>query len=837
MADYYVDSDSSDDSGDGSIGDPWKYIAAHVDDLSAGDTMHVRGDAAPGRIYYESPIAPTVSGTSGNPITIKPYTGEYVILKTTPASYNFTFDLTNDDWWTLDGLKFDRDYVNGNQVNLDGSSHIRILNCELYQNGGDAAIEFSADNTGDDVLIDNCIIYDTFKANDRDSAGIGIAGGTNITISNCTIYDCRGDCIVVFDNGSVPITDFIIEDNHLYTTVGKCSENAVDIKKGSGIIRRNVIHGFRHCDSSCGGSGGWAAAAVVFHEEAANVLFEENEIYDSAGGITVNAANIDMIANRFHDIIFDPDTPAGTGYAITVFSSSDINIWNNTFHDVVGDLYYFWAFVSNLDIKNNLAYETNTISVGGNVSYTTDYNGWFDCVETLVGANDTTGSSDPGFVDAANDDYHLLGNSVAIDAGVDVGLPYEGAAPDLGYDEYAGDEAALALALALGIAFSASVVRAFQPPAGYAGRAGAAYKLRLCSAAGVLLAEVVDFWRLGYTKRVNAPGLLTFNMHGDHAAVALLENKSRIEVWRRNQRQGIDWYRDFDGLYLSQYRQYTDRNVFTAYCPGQMWLLSTRIVAWYAKTADRSQFTGVPAETIMKTLVQYNIAGSATTGNGRMRAGWIPYLGYQLDGAGGNSLDWNCAWKNLLTELQGLAQIGGGDFDLIRTGAQAWEFRWYTGQRGSDRRATVIFALERGNMASPRYSHSRIEEKTAAIVGGQGEEDTRKVEVVLGDDFGSSNDIEIFVDARKRTTTAGLQDAGTKRLSELQARQVFSFEIVQTPACLYGDVSAGGHYELGDLVTARAFGIEQEHKVVGVTVTVAPAAERYEVIDIEVETP
>ena len=362
----------------------------------------------------------------------------------------------------------------------------------------------------------------------------------------------------------------------------------------------------------------------------------------------------------------------------------------------------------------------------------------------------------------------------------------------------------------------------------------ASYKLRLHSAAGVLVAEVTDFWNLSYTKRVNAPGMLRFKLSADHAAVALLENRSQIEVHRRNQDLGIDWYCDFYGLYLDQHRTYTDRATFTANCPGQIWLLGTRIAAWYAAIADRTAFTGDPAETIMKTLVDYNACANATTGNGRRRDGAITGLSIQTDGVNGNTLDWNCAWKNLLTELQALALVSGGDFDLIKTAAQAWQFRWYTGQRGTDRSATVTFALERGNMANPYYRHSRINEKTVAIVGGQGEESSRDVVIRTGTDYAAGNDVEVFVQATNRSTTAGYNAAGDKRLDELQARDEFGFDVVQTPACLYGDVAAGGHYELGDLVTARAFGIERTHKFTAATIILN--ANGKETIDLETET-
>ena len=122
----------------------------------------------------------------------------------------------------------------------------------------------------------------------------------------------------------------------------------------------------------------------------------------------------------------------------------------------------------------------------------------------------------------------------------------------------------------------------------------------------------------------------------------------------------------------------------------------------------------------MKTLVSYNAGSSATAGNSRLRTGTISGLTVEADGANGNTLDWFCAYDNLLESLQKLAAIAGGDFDLAQTAVGAWQFRWHTGQLGTDRTATAIFALERSNMANPQDQLLRTVEKTACIVGGKG---------------------------------------------------------------------------------------------------------------------
>jgi len=61
------------------------------------------------------------------------------------------------------------------------------------------------------------------------------------------------------------------------------------------------------------------------------------------------------------------------------------------------------------------------------------------------------------------------------------------------------------------------------------------------------------------------------------------------------------------------------RDAFVAQCPGPMWLLGTRSVGYYANVANRSKYTAVAAETIMKGLVNYNATANATVANGRVR--------------------------------------------------------------------------------------------------------------------------------------------------------------------------------------------------------------------------
>ncbi len=362
----------------------------------------------------------------------------------------------------------------------------------------------------------------------------------------------------------------------------------------------------------------------------------------------------------------------------------------------------------------------------------------------------------------------------------------------------------------------------------------AEYYINLTDAAGTVVATVTGgmggdggeaatgFTSLAYRNEVNAPGYAQITFAGNHPARSLLPTNGQVEVYRRNTDLSVSWHRDFVGVFRGQTHATRENGEWTIDCPGIMSLLGWRSVAWYAGTANRSSFTSVAAETIMKTLVSYNAGSNATAANGRVRDGvtsaklsniWT--ISNQADGGGGNSKSWTCPWENLLTTIQSLAKAGaGGDFDLIKTAATTFEFRWYTGQRGTDRTASVIFSLDRGNMAQPEYTFNRQNEATVAIVAGQGDGTNRVIVTRNGADYSSSNDIEAFIDGRSYSTTAALQAIGDKAMFDRRARVTLGFDVLQVPNAYYGK-----DYFVGDLVTARYLGASFTQKVQAVNVT------------------
>lgn len=356
-----------------------------------------------------------------------------------------------------------------------------------------------------------------------------------------------------------------------------------------------------------------------------------------------------------------------------------------------------------------------------------------------------------------------------------------------------------------------------------------AYRLDIFDLTGALRAQLTGstatdrdgrnagFRSLAYTKRVNAPGLLQFVLRGDHELLQDIEDKWVVEVHRKPEQ--AEWYRDFVALYRQPEYTFTQAaSTFVGICQGLLGILGWEEIAYPADIANRTRFINQPAETIAKSTVLYNRGAGALVSNGRKADAVYPGLSIQTDEASGNNLDYFCFGKNVLEGLQEIANIGGGDFDLERTGATTTEFQWFPGQRGIDKTANVIFSIERHNMAQIAYREKRLQEATLAYVWGQGDKDNRDCVVVTSPDYSAGNHHAITVIAAdiEKGQLDALQRRGEQKLRELRSGAEFGFRAVQQPGSEYGV-----DYDVGDLVTAvNPFsGVPGSQKVMAATVS------------------
>lgn len=350
----------------------------------------------------------------------------------------------------------------------------------------------------------------------------------------------------------------------------------------------------------------------------------------------------------------------------------------------------------------------------------------------------------------------------------------------------------------------------------------AEYQLRIIDTAGATQAIITDYLQLAVSRVVNEPGLLSFILSDQNSAITYAVINNQVEVWRRNQDIALDWTREFIGIIRSLTWSTDEVTTVTVNAPGVMSILEYQIIAYYAGFSSRSIFDAVTAERIMKLLVRYNATSSGTTADGRMlnatssgKVSGLYTITFAADANTGRVLSVGCSWDNLLETLQRIAKAAGSDFDLVKTAATTFDFRFYLSQLGTNRTATVLFGINRGNMAMPTFTDNRINEKTIAIVGGQGEGGLRMVNLITSTKYlAASRAYEIFVNGSSYATSDELDTVGLVALDENSAPTTFSFLAVQAPNAYYGV-----HYFLGDKVSAYYRGITYTQKVIGVSIS------------------
>lgn len=305
----------------------------------------------------------------------------------------------------------------------------------------------------------------------------------------------------------------------------------------------------------------------------------------------------------------------------------------------------------------------------------------------------------------------------------------------------------------------------------------------------ILSTEVLS---LDYQTRVNNPGKATFILPGYHEVARLIQPGWRCDIWR--ELPTGTWRKEFISFIEQYHWNYQDRPEITFTSAGLLSLLSKRIVAFYANTANKTAFVSSKAELIAKLLIRDNIGSLATTTNGRLVDGVITGFDYDTNQNRGATLDWYCAWENLLTTMQKLAKAGSFDFDVLPNGT-GYRYYYYPNQLGTDRTASIIFSLERGNIARPHHYLNTNDTANIVIVGGKGEDAERQTQVAQGSlSYGTIN-AEVFLNATDVETDSALLARGNDKLNELKALPKFEFEILQADNARWNV-----DYFLGDLV-------------------------------------
>ncbi len=341
------------------------------------------------------------------------------------------------------------------------------------------------------------------------------------------------------------------------------------------------------------------------------------------------------------------------------------------------------------------------------------------------------------------------------------------------------------------------------------------YQIQLTNSVGSVVAIIDDYRSLDISKTVNEVGSLTLVMSGFDAKTELFETDSQIIVYRRDMAHGIPWYEEWGGFVRKvEFVQNSDGDKETTITARTFNdLLSRRIIAYQAGVSQTVK--SAPSETVMKEFVIENCGTDALQINGRIRDGLM--LGFSVEADAGTGVTWEGqrSYTNILEVLKEINEATGMEFDVIKVGASAFEFRTYYPQRGYDLTTTglstttglnsagnapVIFNPLMGNVLEMNFSDDRLEEVTIAITAGQGTGENRNIVVTSSVAASDSpyNDIEGYDDSRNTEDNNQLVTSGTGFLTEKQQKQSFTIKPIQTNTSAYGL-----NYYWGDTVTAQ----------------------------------
>ncbi|MGE5404984.1 MAG: right-handed parallel beta-helix repeat-containing protein [Candidatus Saccharibacteria bacterium] len=382
---YYVAPYGSDQN-PGTKDHPFKTIQKAADIVTAGSTILIRQGT------YNEIVTLKTSGTQGKYITLRNYPGETATLNG-KGLWDYNWDgviRTNcQNYIIIDGLRIINSRFFGICTSswsqyraLKGSSHIRIINCSIY-------------NTM--------------------SSGICITGGYDVTIEgNSILQACQGglqECITFST-----VNTFVARKN----TISKGAKEGIDANEGcsNGKISYNTISGVH--------SVGIYIDSYSKHQN--NIEVFGNRISSTNTGIATASEKGGLLENVkiHHNVVYNCNwgmAAADWGHP-NPHPLKNIYFTNNTMYNIktayveISNTKAVNVVVTNnIFGKNSDPYTRNFYVQTGQKNFTIDHNLYCKLDKTSPkGTNYLVG--DPEFINPSVCDFRLKSKSKAIKAGI-----------------------------------------------------------------------------------------------------------------------------------------------------------------------------------------------------------------------------------------------------------------------------------------------------------------------------------------------------------------------------------------------------------------------------------
>jgi len=389
---YFVDPNGN-DSNDGSIDHPFQTIPHAITTVVAGDTIYVRGGTYTYTDSSGSVTLPTKSGSSPtNRCSLIGYNGERPLLDFNAMTGTSADGLKiNGSYWYVKGLDCKGAPHSG--IRISGGTYNIVEFCRTYENRN-AGTQLNSGAAYNQII--NCDSYYNFDAPLGGNAD-GFATKMDVGTGNY-YYGCRS-----WQNSDDGYDGYLRGADDVNTTFEHCwAFKSGYLKDANSSVHGNG-NGFK-----MGGS------------DSPNLL-RHNVVLKNCLAFANYAKGFDQNHNK----------GSMTLYNCTAFSNGGNNYY-------ISDTL---ASGKTATITNGV-YFTGSISLASFVVQTT--NSWkspFVVTSADFVSIDPTAAYGARNADGSLPDInfmHLATGSDLINGGTNVGLPYHGSAPDLGYFEYGG---------------------------------------------------------------------------------------------------------------------------------------------------------------------------------------------------------------------------------------------------------------------------------------------------------------------------------------------------------------------------------------------------------------
>lgn len=373
---YYVDPDGSDETGDGSQGNPWRTIVYAATQVAAGDMVLVN----PGT--YDGGIVVDTDGTETAPITFRA-NGAGVVIEGSGGDRD-AFFITEADYIVVEGFTIQHADRAGLRISL--SDHVTVRDCTFADNGRWGVFtDFSDYTTVEDceshgaveehgIYISNSSDYPTIRGNrlydnhgcglhmngdismggdgiisyglvedniiynngEGGGSGINMDGVTDTMVRNNLLYDNHASGISIYqiDGGSGSQNNRVLNNTIIVAADGRWAINIPDVNDTGNKVFNNIAfthHGWR-------GSIVVAAPAVAGFESDYNVVMDRFSV--DGGDSRISLAEWQALGYDTHSFIATPDQlfvdPVASDYHLRIGSPAIDS--GTLLDDVVDDL-------------------------------------------------------------------------------------------------------------------------------------------------------------------------------------------------------------------------------------------------------------------------------------------------------------------------------------------------------------------------------------------------------------------------------------------------------------------------------------------------------------------